>query len=75
VSGEPTSRNPGYGQRTRREEHPVTQPETHDARDSTGDPETDPAAMGEVSFEQPDGDGGAVPDGADVPGEVGGGEG
>ena len=33
---------------------------THDARTGTGDPETDPAAMGELSFEEPDADGGAV---------------
>lgn len=31
-----------------------------DARDGSADPETDPAAMGEVSAENPDGDGGAV---------------
>ena len=46
----------------------MTQPDSHDARDSTGDPETDPAAIGELSFEDPDGDGGAVPEGADLPG-------
>jgi hypothetical protein len=41
----------------------VTQPEpTHDAREGSGDPKTDPAAMGEESFAHPDGDGGAVPD-------------
>jgi hypothetical protein len=34
----------------------------YDARQGSGDPETDPAAVGEVSFEDPDGDGGAVPD-------------
>ena len=49
----------------------MTQPETgpadtHDARGGTGDPETDPAAVGEVSFEEPDADGGAVPDGSDT---------
>jgi hypothetical protein len=44
----------------------VTQPErTHDAREGSGDPATDPAAIGERSFAEPDGDGGAVPDGAD----------
>ena len=43
----------------------MTTPETHDARDGSGDPETDPAAMGEVSFAEPDGDGGAVADRAD----------
>jgi hypothetical protein len=43
----------------------VTQPETHDARDGSGDPSTDPATIGERSFEEPDGDGGAVPEGAD----------
>ena len=43
----------------------MTEPETpdaYDARDGSGDPETDPAAVGEVSFEQPDGDGGAAPE-------------
>ena len=45
----------------------MTEPETprsnsHDARTGSGDPETDPAAVGEVSFEEPDADGGAVPD-------------
>jgi hypothetical protein len=45
----------------------VTEPETprtdtHDARQGSGDPETDPAAVGERSFEEPDADGGAVPD-------------
>ena len=44
----------------------MTEPDPHDARDGSGDPETDPAAMGEVSFEQPDGDGGAVPEDADA---------
>jgi hypothetical protein len=44
----------------------VTQPErTHDAREGSGDPATDPAAAGERSFAEPDADGGAVPDGAD----------
>ena len=43
----------------------MTEPDAHDARDGSGDPETDPAAMGEVSFEDPDADGGAVPEGAD----------
>ncbi len=43
----------------------MTQPETHDARDGSGDPETDPAAKGEESFENPDADGGAVPEGSD----------
>ena len=36
--------------------------DAYDAREGTGDPETDPAAVGEVSFEEPDADGGAVPD-------------
>ena len=45
----------------------MTQPDdTFDARDGSGDPETDPAAMGEKSFAKPDADGGAVPDGADT---------
>jgi hypothetical protein len=43
----------------------VTQPQNHDAREGSGDPETDPAAMGEVSFEEPDGDGGAVVEGTE----------
>ncbi|MDP9406992.1 MAG: hypothetical protein M3P95_03640 [Actinomycetota bacterium] len=33
----------------------------YDARKGSGDIETDPAAMGEVSYADPDGDGGAVP--------------
>ncbi len=33
---------------------------TYDAREGSGDPETDPAAMGETSVAEPDGDGGAV---------------
>lgn len=33
----------------------------YDARDGDGDPAHDPAAVGETSAEQPDGDGGAVP--------------
>lgn len=37
----------------------MTEP-AFDAREGSGDPETDPAAMGEASAEQPDGDGGAV---------------
>ena len=37
----------------------MTEP-AYDAREGSGDPETDPAAMGEVSAENPDGDGGAV---------------
>lgn len=55
-----------------REAHPptrggtVTEPDQHDAREGSGDPETDPAAIGEVSFEEPDADGGAVPEGADT---------
>ena len=43
----------------------MTQPDDHDARDGSGDPERDPAAMGEESFEHPDADGGAVPEGSD----------
>ena len=47
----------------------MTQPDdSYDAREGSGDPETDPAAMGEESFEHPDADGGAVPDGADTSG-------
>lgn len=40
--------------------------DTHDAREGSGDPETDPAAIGEESFEHPDADGGAVPEGSDT---------
>ena len=43
----------------------MTQPDSHDAREGSGDPADDPAAMGEASFEEPDADGGAVPEGAD----------
>ena len=35
--------------------------EPYDARQGDGDPLHDPAAVGEVSHESPDGDGGAVP--------------
>lgn len=40
-----------------------TSPDSHpyDARKGSGDPRTDPAAVGEVSAGEPDGDGGAVP--------------
>ena len=41
------------------------EPDTHDAREGSGDPATDPAAAGERAFEQPDGDGGAVREGVD----------
>ncbi len=34
---------------------------SYDARSGSGDPETDPAAVGEQSAAQPDGDGGATP--------------
>ena len=37
----------------------MTTPDTHDAREGTGDPATDPAAAGEESVRHPDGDGGA----------------
>lgn len=43
----------------------MTQPDAHDARDGDGDPATDPAAIGEKSFEEPDADGGAVVEGTD----------
>ena len=46
-------------------EDPVTEPDTHDAREGSGDPADDPAAIGERSFEEPDGDGGAVVEGTD----------
>ena len=44
----------------------MTEPDPHDAREGSGDIETDPAAMGEVSFAEPDADGGAVPEGSDT---------
>ena len=40
----------------------------YDARQGSGDIETDPAAMGEVSAAEPDGDGGAVPRDRSEPG-------
>ena len=40
----------------------TSSPDAYDARKGSGDPETDPAAAGEASFEEPDADGGAVPD-------------
>lgn len=43
----------------------MTQPDDaarpYDARSGSGDPLSDPAAVGETSAAQPDGDGGAVP--------------
>ena len=39
----------------------MTAPDQHDARDESGDPRNDPAAIGELRAEQPDADGGAVP--------------
>jgi len=39
----------------------MTEP-SFDAREGSGDPETDPAAMGEVSAARPDADGGSVVD-------------
>ncbi|MCW2608401.1 MAG: hypothetical protein JWO60_3094 [Frankiales bacterium] len=39
----------------------MTDPKPYDARSGSGDPLTDPAAVGETSAESPDGDGGAVP--------------
>ena len=40
---------------------------TYDARQGSGDPRTDPAAVGEVSAGEPDGDGGATPHDATAP--------
>lgn len=40
---------------------------TYDARSGDGDPAHDPAAIGEVSAAEPDGDGGAIPDSEDSP--------
>ena len=45
----------------------MTRPDSHDAREGSGDPTTDPAAAGEQSVAQPDGDGGAVPHEEEVP--------
>lgn len=39
----------------------------YDARKGSGDPETDPAAVGEVRISTPDGDGGATPHAQDYP--------
>lgn len=41
----------------------MSTPKPYDARQGDGDPLHDPAAVGETSPEQPDGDGGAVPAG------------
>jgi hypothetical protein len=38
----------------------VTSAQPYDARQGSGDPKTDPAAVGEQSVQEPDGDGGAV---------------
>lgn len=40
----------------------MSEKQGYDAREGSGDIETDPAAMGEVSAAHPDGDGGAVAD-------------
>lgn len=45
----------------------MTQPDSYDAREGSGDPTTDSAAAGERSVERPDGDGGAVVDQPEVP--------
>lgn len=39
----------------------MTEPDSYDAREGSGDPMTDPAAMGEERLDAEDGDGGAVP--------------
>lgn len=39
----------------------MTQPDHHDAREGDGDPERDPAAIGEARLDAPDADGGATP--------------
>lgn len=46
---------------------PEQTPRTADAREGSGDPANDPAAIGEQSFTHPDGDGGAIPQEADRP--------
>lgn len=47
----------------------MTEPvHTHDAREGSGDPTSDPAVIGERSFERPDGDGGATPPAQGQPG-------
>jgi hypothetical protein len=40
----------------------MTEPDSYDAREGSGDSMTDPAAMGEERLDSQDGDGGAVPD-------------
>ena len=45
----------------------MTTPDSYDAREGSGDPRTDPAAAGEASVAEPDGDGGAVPAEPSVP--------
>lgn len=49
----------------------MTEPEqprpSHDARQGDGDPLHDPAAIGEASASDPDGDGGATPGAQDLP--------
>ncbi len=49
------------------ERRTMSTPEQHDARRDDGDPRFDPAAVGEVSFAEPDGDGGAQLDGGATP--------
>ena len=39
----------------------MTEPGSYDAREGSGDPQNDPAAIGERRLENEDGDGGAVP--------------
>lgn len=50
----------------------MSTPGQHDARDESGDPRTDPAAMGELRAEQPDADGGAVAEPEGTPEQPGG---
>jgi hypothetical protein len=45
----------------------MTEPGSYDAREGSGDPTTDPAAIGEVRLGAKDGDGGAVPDAPSFP--------
>lgn len=45
----------------------MTQPGSHDAREGSGDPTTDPAAVGEARLDAEDADGGAVVDGETFP--------
>ena len=59
-TGAPGTRPARPVPRSRDERQTMSTPQ-HDARQDDGDPRFDPAAVGEVSAAEPDGDGGAVP--------------